>query len=194
MRDITLSTAEDAALRSEASPYEAVSRWLVARDWPLALLGDVATERLIRSMLGSRDARTVLAALGQVDRLDDWHEIIERLLDDPSRERLALIALASAPRLVGPYVETALREALRRRTDSALATDDPVEALWSVGLDAARWLRFQPKLDAVSLATPDRAQSLTAAIGRLRDLVRACETTGLTPSLRDRAARWPNDL
>lgn len=173
---------------------DALLTWVVTRDWALALIGDDLTEKLIVRLLASDDERSLLAALSQIDRLDDWHSILSALLENSARERVALAALATLPRLDGPYASCALGDALRRRIGAALAARNPAEALWAVALDIGRWLRHEPSLDRLSLAVPDPTLRLSAVASRLRDLAREVEWGGLTPEISARASSLPSVL
>jgi hypothetical protein len=189
-------------LRNSPSPIAAkrsrwaLLGWILSRDWLFDLLGEKLTVRLLRAGLSApADSPTFTLALGQIDRLPEWYDLLSRFVADPERERAALGALASAPRLVGPYTSTIVRDALQSRVRDALGAEAPAEALWQVSLDALRWARLAPGLAAVPLALPDRRTTILDCSARLRDLVREIASDGsISPSLNAALLAWPTAL
>lgn len=170
----------------------ALARLVASSPRLLDTIGERWATRVLRALAASPRAADRQLALGQLDRLPEWLDLLLAWLDDPADDDLILRSLDGDSRLAGPYAEVALGTYLNGQASAALSTGSPADGLWALSLRVARWLRKRPSLGRLRFQWTNPRATLGAAPEALRDFARAIEAAGeVEPALARALVAWP---
>jgi hypothetical protein len=157
---------------------EAISRLAARREVILDLLGEERSAAILRGLAASADPDDTRLALGQLDRLPEWLDLLTTWLDHWPQDQLVLESLSGVSRLTGPYAELALRTYLQRQVQRALQDNSPADSLWSLSLRVARWISQWSSLGRIRLDPANPGVVLAGVAESLRGFARRIDSAG----------------